>query len=36
MREIFNLSEIPEHLQEFFQPVGGGTGVGDKVVAHPT
>jgi hypothetical protein len=35
MREVFDLNEIPAHLREYFEPTGGGNGVGAKN-AHPT
>ena len=35
MRDTFLRDEIPEHLQEFFVPVGGGNGVSNRN-AHPT
>jgi hypothetical protein len=35
MREVFNLEDIPAHLREYFEPVGGGNGVGGKNT-HPT
>ena len=37
MRDVFEAREIPEHLQEFFEPVGGGSGVASaRRNNHPT
>lgn len=35
MRTVFEIKEVPEHLREFFTPVGGGDGV-EIVNLHPT
>ncbi len=35
MRDVFDESEVPGELREFFEPVGGGDGVGGHN-SHPT
>jgi hypothetical protein len=35
MRDVFFADEIPAHLREFFEPTGGGKGVGGQNT-HPT
>jgi hypothetical protein len=34
MRDVFFEDEIPVHLREYFEPVGGGKGVSGNT--HPT
>jgi hypothetical protein len=33
---VLHESEIPEHLKEYFEPTGGGDGVGARNNSHPT